>query len=37
MRDVGEDGGSVDLDELNIHGHKIRGLRYADDTILLSH
>ena len=37
MRDVGEDGGTVDFNELNIHGHKIRGLRYADDTILLSH
>ena len=37
MRDVGEDGGSVDFNELNIHGHLIRGLRYTDDTILLSH
>ena len=37
MRDVGEGGGSVDFNELNIHGHLIRGLRYTDDTILLSH
>ena len=37
MREVGEDGRTVHFNELNIHGHKIRDLRYADDTILLSH
>ncbi|KAJ8247197.1 hypothetical protein GJAV_G00259850 [Gymnothorax javanicus] len=36
MREVGEDGKTVDFNELNIHGHKIRDLRYVDDTILLS-
>ena len=37
MREVGEDWKTVNFNELNIHGHKIRDLRYADDTILLSH
>ena len=37
MRDVEEDRKTVNFDELNIQGHKIRALCYADDTSLLSH
>ena len=37
MIDVEEDGKTVIFDELNIQGHKIRDLHYADDTSLLSH
>ena len=37
MRELGEDGKTVNFNELNVNGHKIRDLRYADDTILLSH
>ena len=33
MREVGEDGKTVNFNELNIHGHKIRDLRYTDDTV----
>ena len=37
MRDVEEDGKTVNSDELNIQGQKIRDLCYVDDTSLLSH
>ena len=37
MRDVEEDGKTVNFEELNIQGHKIRDLCYADNTSLLSH
>ena len=37
MRNVEEDGKTVNFEELNIQGHKIRDLHYADDTFLLSH
>ena len=37
MRDVEEDGKTVNFDELNLQGHKIRDLHYVDDTSLLSH
>ena len=37
LRDVKEDGKTVNFDELNIQGHKFRELCYADDTSLLSH
>ena len=36
-RDVEENGKTVNFDELNIQGHKIRDLQYEDDTSLLSH
>lgn len=36
MRDVELDDRSTRYDEVNIHGHRIRDLRYADDTALLS-
>ena len=36
MREVEEDTRNGKFQELNIHGHKIRDLRYADDTALLS-
>ena len=37
MRNVEEDGKTVNFDELNIQGHKIRDPCYVDDTSLLSH
>ena len=37
MRDVEEDGKTVNFNKLNIQGHKIRDLHYTDDTSLLSH
>ena len=37
MRDVEDDWKTVNYDELNIQGHQIRGLHYADDISLLSH
>ena len=37
MRDVEEDEKTVNFDKLNIQGHNIRDLHYADDTSLLSH
>ena len=37
IRGEEEDGKTVNFDELNIQGHKIRDLHYADDTSLLSH
>ena len=37
MRVVEEDGKTVNFDELNMQGHKIRDLHYVDDTSLLSH
>ena len=37
MRDVEEDEKTVNFDELNIQGHKVRGLHYADDTSFMCH
>ena len=35
MRDVEEDGKTVNFDELNVQGHKIRHMHYADGYFLL--
>ena len=37
MRDVEEDGKTVNFGELNIQGHEIRDLCYVDDTSFLCH
>ena len=37
MEDIMRDGRTVNFDELNMQGHKVRDLHYADDTSLLSH
>ena len=37
MSDVDKDGNNGKFNELNIHRHRIKDLRYTDDTSLLSH